>query len=93
MKKLFTYLILFSFFFCRIGAFAQEDSCVPEDSEVFYTDIDDELFNRGKFVGQETNDYLRRQKRARNTNWAIALGSTAIGVAVLVFVGHNHEKD
>lgn len=58
--------------------------------EVFYTDEDDELFNRGKFVGEENQDYIRARKRERNTNWAITLGTTAIGIATVILVGKNH---
>jgi len=92
MKKIFAYLTLFSLLFTRIDLIAQEESCVPKEADVFYSDIDDELFNRGKFVGKETEDYLRAFRRERNKNWAIAIGTTAIGIAALVFVSNGHEK-
>ena len=62
------------------------------DDAIFYTEEDDELFNRGKFVGIESNDYLRARRRERNKNWAIAIGSTVIGVATLFLVNENHDK-
>ena len=67
-----------------------EDPIVDDD--IFYTDEDDELFNRGKFVGIDSDDYLRARRKERNKNWAIALGTTALGIATVVFVGQNHNK-
>ena len=62
---------------------------VVED-DTFYTEEDDQLFNRGKFVGVESDEALRAQRRQRNKNWAIAIGSTAVGIATL-FVASNHH--
>jgi hypothetical protein len=84
MKKWFTYLALFSLF-GGVNLSAQD--------EVFYTDEDDELFNQGKFVGEENPDYLRAIRFERNKNWAIALGTTAIGVATVILVGQHHDKN
>lgn len=61
--------------------------------EIFYTDEDESIFNRGKFVGQENQDYLRAQQREKTKNWSIALGSTAIGIATLILVKQNHNKN
>ncbi len=69
------------------GAFAHE-----LEDEVYYTEEDDELFNHGKFVGQETNEYEKRIRKERTKNWAIALTSTAVGVATVILVGKNHNK-
>ena len=63
------------------------------EDEVYYTEDDDELFNRGKFVGEESNEYQMRIRRERNKNWAIALTSTAVGIATVVLVGKNHKKN
>lgn len=67
-----------------------EDPIVDDD--IFYTEEDEELFNRGRFVGLESDDYLRRERRARNTNWAIALGTTALGIATVILVGNSHNR-
>lgn len=61
------------------------------DDDIFYTEEDDQLFNRGTFVGVENDDYLRAARRQRNKNWAIALGSTALGIATVILVGNNHN--
>lgn len=86
MKKFSSYFILFSLLFSPLASYAQED----EDT-VYYTDEDDDLFNRGKFVGEESNAYILAQKRERNRNWMIAIGTTAIGVAALVLTSNHHQ--
>ena len=60
------------------------------DDEVYYSDEDDELFNRGKFVGKESDDYEQMRRRMQTRNWSIALSSTAVGIATLLLVGKNH---
>lgn len=82
MKRFISVLLLCSFL--------APNFLVAQD-EVFYTDEDDELFNRGKFVGEENRDYLRARQRERTKNWSIALSSIAIGVATLVLVAKNHD--
>lgn len=83
MKKIIGYLTLSSLLFSPILAFAHDED------EVYYSDEDDELFNRGKFVGQENDAYLKQRRYDRNKNWAIAIGTTAVGVATLILVGKN----
>ena len=83
MKKYICYLILCSFL---------STNCLVAHDEIFYTDEDDELFNRGKFVGQENKDYFREQKRARSKNWAFAVGAAVLGTVTLYLVSQNHDK-
>ncbi len=96
MKQFAGYLTIFGLFFSPV-AFAH-DGCDgpncphPEDDaiEAYYMDEeDDEFFNQGKIVGKDTGDYLKAQKRIRNKNWALALGTSAIGIATLVLLGKN----
>ncbi len=89
MKKTTTLLTLLALFCNAIPCMAHEDL---DDPVVYYTDEDDELFNRGRFVGVETDEMIRARNKVRNKNWSIALGSTAVGVATLVLVGINHNK-
>ncbi len=88
MKRFTSLLLLFSFVAMPL---ARAEEPIMDD-DIFYTEEDDELFNRGKFVGIESNDYLRARRRERNKNWAIAIGSTVIGVATLFLVNENHDK-
>jgi|GEM_PF-3224220 len=84
MKKWISYLALFSLF-CGAPLKAHD--------EVYYTDEDDELFNQGKFVGEENPDYLKAIRFERNKNWAIAMGTTAIAVAAVFLTGQHHDKN
>lgn len=85
MKKWISYIALFSLF-CGLPLSAHEE-------EVFYTDEDDELFNQGKFVGEENPDYLKAIRFERNKNWAIAMGTAAISIATVILVGQHHSKN
>ncbi|NGX59214.1 MAG: hypothetical protein KR126chlam3_00361 [Chlamydiae bacterium] len=84
MKKIISILTLCSFLTVN---------CLSAHEEIYYTDEDDELFNRGKFVGEENQDWLKAIRRERNKNWAIALGTTAVGIATLFLVGQHHSKN
>lgn len=88
MKIFCRLLFSFSIAFCSVAY--SEDGIV--DDNLFYTDEDDELFNRGTFVGADDNAYLIAARRERTKNWAIAIGSTALGVATLILVGNNHNQ-
>lgn len=88
MKRFLSLFTVLTIFF---SPFAHAEDPIMDD-DIFYTDEDDELFNRGRFVGVENDDYLRARIRQRNTNWAIALGSTIVGITTLVLVGQNHKK-
>lgn len=72
------------------GAFADEDCCMPEPSKVYYDETED-CFNKGKFVGKESEDYLKSLRFARNRNWGLATGATALGILTLVLVGKHHR--
>ncbi len=86
MKKFVGYLSAFSLLLSP-AAYAQ----VEEVDETYYTEEDDELFNRGKFVGRENNDYQIRIRRERTKNWTIALTSTAAAIAAVFFAGKDHS--
>lgn len=88
MRKFIALFTLLGMVFSS-GIYANENE---NENEVYYTEDDDDLFNHGKFVGQESDEYLRRIRRERNKNWAIALASTAIGVTTVVLVGKNHKQ-
>ncbi len=88
MKRFTTICLLASF---ALTPFAHADEPILED-DVFYTEEDDDLFNHGKFVGMQTNDYMRARRIERNKNWAIAVGSTIAGVATLFLVSKHHQK-
>ena len=79
MKQFFATLTILSLFFSPLAVGQEQD-----DEQVFYTDEDDDLFNKGKFVGQETDQYLVQIRRRKAQNWGIALGTTALGVAALL---------
>lgn len=89
MKRFYILLTLLSLSFSPF-AHAQESDFTDEDT--FFTDEDDELFNRGKFVGQESDEWLKARRFERNKNWAIAITTTALGVATGVLVGQQHKK-
>lgn len=82
MKKFISSLLILSFISPQL---------LLSQDEVFYTDEDEDLFNRGKFVGQENKDYLRAQQRERTKNWSIALGSIVVGITTLILVAKNHD--
>jgi len=88
MKRFISFLLLLSF--AAMPLARAEDPIMDDD--IYYTEEDNELFNRGKFVGVENDDYLRAYRRERNKNWAIAIGTAAIGIASLVLVHENHRK-
>lgn len=72
-------------------SFLSAHSLVAEE-ETFYTDEDPELFNHGKFVGGENKDYLRAQTLEKKKTWAVAIGTSIIGIATVILVGKNHKK-
>lgn len=81
-KKFFTLLTLLSFTFAQSGS-AHE--------ETFYYDEDEEYFNQGTVVGQDTGEYERAVRRTKMRNWTVAVGSVALGITTLVLVGKNHK--
>ena len=83
---IFTLLGLFCSPFSRM-AYAQDDEPL-----IYYTDEEDPYFNRGTIVGIESDEIRRARNRVRNRNWAIALGSVAIGVATSILVNDQHTK-
>jgi len=88
MKRFISFFLLLCI--TAIPLARAEDPVV--DDNVYYTEEDDMLFNRGRFVGEDDYSYLRAAKRERNKHWAIALGSTCVGIATLIFVHNQHEK-
>lgn len=89
MKNIIACLTIFGLIFSR-GAFADEACCTPEPSKVYYDETDD-CFNKGKYVGRESDDYLKSIRRAKQRNWALAFGTTAVGILTLVLVAKNHD--
>ena len=89
MKKLIASITVLGLVFSN-GIFA--DEACAEEPKVYFTDEDSDLFNKGKFVGKESDDYLRAMRRARQKNWAFAAGTTLVGVLTMVLVGKNHHK-
>lgn len=80
MKKFTIILTLLSFLTLN-GVFAQD--------QVYYTDEDTDLFNRGKFVGEENKDYIRQIEIQKKKNWSLAIGSTAVGILACILVAKN----
>ncbi len=87
MKKIIASITVLGLVFSHVAG-AQEN-CEPK---VYYDETDD-CFNKGKFVGRESDDYLKSIRRAKQKNWAIAFGTTALGVLTLVLVGVNHKHE
>ena len=87
MKKFIGIFTVFGMIFCS------SISAHEELDETYYTEDDDELFNHGKFVGKENDEYLKRIRNERNKNWAIALTSTALSVTTAALLGKSqHDK-
>jgi len=61
-------------------------------ADASYDDEEDDLFNRGKVVSKESNEYERARRRTRFKNWGLAFTTTALGVATLVVVSNQHNK-
>lgn len=91
MKKPILCITILGLIFSR-GAFADDACCAPEPTKVYYDETDD-CFNKGKFVGRESDDYLKSIRRAKQRNWALAVGTTAVGVLTLILVGKNHHNN
>lgn len=89
MQRLIAIFAGFGMVFSSLG-YSQE--CCEEEDEVYYTQDDDDLFNKGKFVGAESDEYQKRIRRERMKNWGIALTTTAIGAATVVLVGNHHRN-
>ncbi|MBS0629449.1 MAG: hypothetical protein JSS30_04405 [Verrucomicrobia bacterium] len=87
MKKIIASITVLGLVFSH-GVSAQ-DNCEPK---VYYDETDD-CFNKGKFVGRESEDYLKSIQRAQRRNWAVAFGTVAVGALTLVLVGVNHKHD
>lgn len=60
--------------------------------EFSYDDEEDDLFNRGKMVTKESDEYERARRRERQKNWTLALTSTAVGIATFILVSKDHNK-
>ena len=89
MKKIIGSITVFGLIFSS-GLRAQEECCPPPERQAYYDETPD-CFNKGRFVGKETEDYLKTIRRAKQRNWAIAFGSAAVGVLTAVLVGVNHK--
>ena len=63
------------------------------EEETFYYDEDEEYFNQGTVVGQDTGEYAKAKRRAKMRSWTIAVGSTILGITTLVLVGKNHTMN
>lgn len=85
-KKLISYFTILSILTSPFLYSDGEDPFIDEE-------LQEELFNRGRIVGEEPQDIIQAQKRARWTNWSMALTSVAAGVTALVLVKqhHNHK--
>lgn len=90
MKKIIASITIFGLLLST-GAHAQEGCCPPEP-KVYYDETPD-CFNKGKFVGKDSDDFLKSVRRAQQRNWAVAFGSAAVGVLTLVLVGVNHKNE
>jgi len=87
MKKIIASITALGLVFSH-AAGAQE-CCEPK----VYFDETEDCFNKGKFVGRETEDYLKTIRRAKQRNWTIAFGTVAVGVLTLVLTGVKHRQD
>lgn len=87
MKKTLLSLLTILSFISTPLAHAEE-----EGEEIYYYDEDEELFNKGTFVGEETNFYIKQQKKAQYRNWGIAIGTTVASAVAFVLVGLHPSK-
>lgn len=80
IKKLTGSLVILTLF-CSSLAFGHDDD--------FYDEDEDEYFNRGKIVSEETDEWRKAERRSRYRNWGMALGATLIGITTFVLVAKD----
>jgi len=74
-------------FFTAFGLlFSQGAYC---EDEYFDDEEDDEFFNRGSIVGEESDEYAKARRRQRFKNWGLALSTTAAGITTFILVKKN----
>lgn len=75
--------MLLSFLACQLGVCNEVPPPAPYE--------EDEIFNRGKMVEKESDEYQRALRREKQKNWTLALTTTALGIATFILVAKERH--